>query len=347
MLHLTNRLREERTLTDEEFRRLLSGCDDDTLDQLCSQAREVARERFGRNIYIRGLIEISSFCKNNCLYCGIRRDNSNAERRRLDAGAILECCRSGYKAGFRTFVLQGGEDPWFTDERLEEIVSSIKKEFNDCAVTLSLGERPRESYERLFKAGASRYLLRHETFDESHYRELHPAEMSREVRIECLRNLKEIGFQTGTGIMVGTPGQSVERLLKDIRFIEELKPQMIGIGPFIPHRDTPLGGCSAGSARQTLLLLAIFRLMHPSALIPSTTALATLVPDGRERGILAGANVVMPNLSPLEQRRAYTLYEGKASTGAESAEGLSLLRERLKAIGYDIVIDKGDYRDDL
>lgn len=338
-----NKLRQERTLLPEEFRQLLTGCDAETLRYINEQAREVSLRHFGNKIYIRGLIEVSNCCRNNCYYCGIRKGNPNIERYRLNKDSILDCCRQGYELGFRTFVLQGGEDPALTDERIEEIVAAIRQEYPDCAITLSLGEKSRQAYERFFHAGANRYLLRHETRDESHYRQLHPTEMSARNRLQCLKDLKEIGYQTGTGIMVGSPGQTVEHLIQDILFIEQLRPEMIGIGPFLPHHDTPFAHSPSGTVEQTLLLLSIFRLMHPSALIPSTTALATLTPDGRERGILAGANVVMPNLSPQEERKKYELYNNKASLGAESAEGLAALQKQLLTIGYEISVSRGDW----
>ena len=241
-------------------------------------------------------------------------------------------------------MLQGGEDPVLTDERIEDIVSTIRRSYPDCAITLSLGEKSREAYERFFQAGANRYLLRHETYDKEHYQQLHPTGMSCEHRLQCLRDLKDIGYQTGTGIMVGSPGQTIEHLIQDILFIEQLRPEMIGIGPFLPHRDTPFAQSPSGTVERTLLLLSIFRLMHPSALIPATTALATLTPDGREQGILAGANVVMPNLSPQEERKKYNLYNNKASLGAESAEGLNILQQQLEKIGYQISFSRGDYK---
>ena len=338
-----DKLRQERTLTPEEFRQLLTGCDAEILRYINKQAQEVALLHFGNKIYIRGLIEVSNCCRNNCYYCGIRKGNPNIERYRLNLESILDCCRQGYKLGFRTFVLQGGEDPALTDDRIEMTVARIRQNYPDCAITLSLGEKSRDAYERFFRAGANRYLLRHETYNESHYRQLHPAEMSGKQRLQCLADLKDIGYQTGTGIMVGSPGQTVEHIIEDILFIEKLQPEMIGIGPFIPHHDTPFAGKAAGSMEMTLKLLSIFRLMHPYALIPSTTALATLASDGRERGILAGANVVMPNLSPPEQRTKYTLYDNKAAFGAEAAEGLKKLSERLNAIGYRISTERGDY----
>ena len=336
--------RKERTLRPEEFRQLLTECDGELLRYINEQAQEVSLRHFDNRIFIRGLIEVSNCCRNNCYYCGIRKGNPNLERYRLTAESILDCCKQGYELGFRTFVLQGGEDPVLTDERIESIVSAIHRNYPDCAITLSLGEKPCEAYERFFQAGANRYLLRHETYDKSHYRQLHPEGMSCGHRLQCLQDLKEIGYQTGTGIMVGSPGQTVEHLIQDILFIEQFRPEMIGIGPFLPHRDTPFAQSPCGTVEQTILLLSIFRLMHPSALIPATTALATLTPDGRERGILAGANVVMPNLSPQEERKKYNLYNNKASLGAESAEGLRILQQQLENIGYQISFDRGDYK---
>ena len=339
-----DKLRQERTLSPEELRQLLTGCDAETLRYINKQAQEVALRHFGNKIYIRGLIEVSNCCRNNCYYCGIRKGNPNIERYRLNLESILDCCRQGYKLGFRTFVLQGGEDPALTDDRIEMTVARIRQDYPDCAITLSLGEKSRNAYERFFRAGANRYLLRHETYNEPHYRQLHPAEMSGKQRLQCLADLKEIGYQTGTGIMVGSPGQTVEHIIEDLLFIEKLRPEMIGIGPFLPHHDTPFAGHPNGTVEQTILLLSIFRLMHPAALIPATTALATLIPDGRERGILAGANVVMPNLSPREERKKYELYNDKASLGAESAEGLAALQKQLNAIGYEISTERGDFK---
>lgn len=339
-----DKLRKERTLRPEEFRQLLTECDEESLRYINKQAQEVSLRHFGNRIFIRGLIEVSNCCRNNCYYCGIRKGNPNMERYRLTKDSILDCCKQGYDLGFRTFVLQGGEDPVLTDERIEDIVSTIRRSYPDCAITLSLGEKSREAYERFFQAGANRYLLRHETYDKEHYQQLHPTGMSCEHRLQCLRDLKDIGYQTGTGIMVGSPGQMIEHLIQDILFIEQLRPEMIGIGPFLPHGETPFAQSPSGTVEQTLLLLSIFRLMHPSALIPATTALATLTPDGRERGILAGANVVMPNLSPQEERKKYNLYNNKASLGAESAEGLNILQQQLEKIGYQISFSRGDYK---
>lgn len=351
MKSLIDKLRRERTLSAEEYKALLLCRDVATLEYLQRQAQEETLARFGNRIFIRGLIEITNRCRNNCYYCGIRRENRNIARYELTQDEILHCCREGYSLGFRTFVLQGGEAPEQKDDRMVETVAAIRREFPDCAITLSLGEKPRDTYERLFRAGANRYLLRHETHNEAHYRLLHPGSgekgnyggMSLQHRLQCLQWLKEIGYQVGTGIMVGSPYQTVDHLVEDILFIEQFRPEMIGMGPFIPHHDTPFSTAPPGSMELTLKLLSIFRLMHPAALIPATTALATLAPDGRERGILAGANVVMPNLSPQEQRKKYALYNNKASLGAEAAEGLQQLEEKLAAIGYRISKERGDY----
>jgi len=344
MKTLVDKLCLKHTLSAEEYRLLLLCEDADTNAYLQEKAQQTTIARFGNAVYIRGLIEISNRCRNNCLYCGIRKSNTMVSRYSLSRETILSCCREGYALGFRTFVLQGGEDLSQTDDWITDTVSTIKHEFPDCAITLSLGEKSLATYQRFFEAGATRYLLRHETFNEAHYRELHPSEMSRDHRLLCLEWLKIIGYQTGTGIMVGSPGQTIDHLVEDILFIERFQPEMIGIGPFIPHADTPFGNEPAGSIEMTLKLISIFRLMHPSALIPSTTALATLSPDGRERGILAGANVVMPNLSPSSVREQYALYDNKASFGSESAEGLKLLEEQLNGIGYKISFLRGDYK---
>lgn len=344
MRSIIERLYREHTAAPDELRTLLAGCDSRNLELINKKARETAQARFSNKVFIRGLIEIGNCCHNDCYYCGIRRSNRNIERYRLDKETILACCREGHALGFRTFVLQGGEDDYLTTERATGIIADIRREFPDSAITLSLGEKSTEAYEAFFRAGANRYLLRHETHNPAHYRQLHPAGMSLSNRLRCLDDLKRIGFQTGTGIMVGSPGQTIDNLVEDILYIAQLRPEMIGIGPFLPHHDTPFGKMPAGNLEQTLLLLSIFRLMHPDALIPSTTALATLTPEGRERGILAGANVVMPNLSPPQQRSKYALYDNKASMGAEAAEGLRLLQARLEKIGYTIDMGRGDYR---
>lgn len=345
MKELIDRLCREKTLSKEEFTALLRHADDQDLsDYLFRLSSKTARERFGNKIYIRGLIEFSNYCKNNCYYCGIRAANRNLERYRLTQEEILICCEQGYGLGFRTFVLQGGEDPYFTDERFCSIIREIKARFPDCAVTLSIGERGRQSYQAFFNAGADRFLLRHETADSGHYSRLHPENLTLENRMRCLQDLKEIGFQTGTGFMVGSPYQKPEYLAEDLLYLKKLNPQMVGIGPFLPHCDTPFRDEPPGSTALCLFLIGMIRLMLPNALIPATTALGTADKNGREKGILAGANVVMPNLSPLRFRKQYALYNNKISTGEEAAEGLSLLKKRMEAIGYEIVTDRGDYK---
>lgn len=309
---------------------------------LHAKAREVSQRIFDRKVYLRGLIEVSSYCRNNCYYCGLRASNGEAERYRLSEDQILECCREGYNLGLRTFVLQGGEDAAMSDSFVEQVVNRISQEFPDCAITLSLGERNRDSYERLFAAGASRYLLRHETINAEHYAQLHPAAMSHENRLQALHNLKDIGFQTGSGIMVGSPYQTIDNIVEDILFIERFKPHMIGIGPFVSHHSTPFATQPNGDVNTTLKLLSIFRLINPQALIPSTTALATLQDKGHQKGILAGANVVMPNLSPAALRSKYAIYDNKAAFGSEAAQGIAILHSQLQEIGYEVSFERGD-----
>lgn len=322
--------------------KLLSCTDDGDCQYLFEKAREVSQRTFGKNVYIRGLIEFTSYCKNDCLYCGLRKSNSRASRYRLTDEEILQCCESGYNAGFRTFVLQGGDDMYYTPERMCELIKKIKAAYPDCALTLSVGEKPPEVYEMYYKAGADRYLLRHETAVSAHYSMLHPEKMRLETRLECLKTLKEIGFQTGAGFMVGSPYQTDEFIAEDIMFLQDFKPHMIGIGPFLPHKDTPFRDEKGGSVLKTLIILAIVRLTNPLALLPSTTALATAEPGGRERGILAGANVVMPNLSPANVREKYLLYNGKLCTGFEAAENKRLLEQDIAKIGYTVVSARGD-----
>ncbi len=305
-------------------------------------ARGVREKHYGKDVYIRGLIEVSNICKNDCYYCGIRASNKNCMRYRLTDKEILECCEEGYALGFRTFVMQGGEDSSFSDERLCALIGRIKEKYPDCAVTLSLGERTRESYKKLKEAGADRYLLRHETADRGHYEKLHPENLSWDNRMECLRNLKELGYQVGCGFMVGSPFQTTEMLACELKFIEEFKPEMCGIGPFIPHRETVFKDYPSGDVALTLTLLSLIRLICPKVLLPATTALGTATVGGREEGILSGANVVMPNLSPKSVRRKYMLYDNKLSDGDESAEGLENLKKRMKKIGYEIVTARGD-----
>lgn len=322
---------------------LLTTSDPVAVDNLYEQAAALRDSVYGHNIFLRGLIEISNYCRNNCLYCGIRRE-LKTQRYRLTKEQILDCCHTGHELGFRTFVLQGGEDAWFTDEVLCDWVAEIKRRFPDCAVTLSLGERGRESFRRLREAGADRYLLRHETADATHYARLHPSEMSFEHRMQCLRDLRDLGYQVGTGFMVGSPYQTLETLKKDLVFIADFRPEMVGIGPFIPATGTPFEQHSAGSIELTLRLIAILRLLLPNALLPATTALGTLHPTGRERAIAAGANVIMPNLSPQDTRALYSIYNNKLSTGSEAAETVADIRARLKAIGFETPVDRGDFK---
>ncbi len=340
---MITRLRQTGELSPEDFSYLLQEAGEEDARDLFAQAREVTESIYGKKIYIRGLIEFTNHCRNDCYYCGLRRGNTMVSRYRLSEEEILSCCREGYSLGFRTFVLQGGEDPYFTDEKMCHLIRAIKSQYPDCALTLSLGEKEMASYQAYRNAGADRYLLRHETANEQHYAQLHPEELSLEHRKQCLRNLKQLGFQTGCGFMVGSPGQTVETLYEDLTFIRELQPEMIGIGPFIPQKDTPLGEKPTGSLEWTRRLLAILRLREPHALLPSTTALATIHPRGREWGILAGANVIMPNLSPACVREKYQIYDHKATTGAEAAEAVRLLKEQMAALGYEVVIDRGDY----
>lgn len=337
------KLRDTHRLDGQEYRQLLSDSDESDCRLLQSGAREAALSAFGNRVFVRGLIEISNHCRNNCLYCGIRSGNGKLRRYRLRKEEILDCCAKGYALGLRTFVIQGGEDAALDDEWLEDLVASVKTRYPDCAVTLSVGEKSEDSYRRFRAAGADRYLLRHETFNPAHYASLHPAGMSRDRRLACIATLKRLGYQTGTGIMVGSPGQTLDHLVEDLLYIQELKPEMIGIGPFIHHRDTPFRNESDGSVELCLKLISIFRLMDGQALIPATTALSTLDSRGRCKGILAGANVLMPNLSPVSRRQYYSLYEGKASGGAESVEGMEELKEELQGIGYEIAVDRGDY----
>ena len=304
-------------------------------------ADETRREIFGTEVYIRGLIEIGNVCKNDCFYCGIRKSNKACERYILDDERILACCKEGYGLGFRTFVLQGGEGS-MPVERICETVRKIKSAYKDCAVTLSLGEYSKEDYKSMFDAGADRYLLRHETADKEHYEKLHPKEMSFENRMRCLKDLKDLGFQTGCGFMVGSPFQTAKTLAKDLKFIEEFQPHMCGIGPFIPQHDTPFGSYKAGTADMTIYLLSLIRLIKPDILLPATTALGTIEEGGRERGMKAGANVVMPNLSPVEERKKYALYDNKLSSGKESAQNLEDLKKSVRAAGYEIVESRGD-----
>jgi len=317
---------------------------EEAFDYAREKARKIALEHFGNKIYIRGLIEISSYCKNDCYYCGLRCSNKNAQRYRLTKEDILLSCKIGYNLGFKTFVLQGGEDNHFTDELICDIVKTIKSEYPDVAVTLSLGEKEKSSYEKYRNAGADRYLLRHETSDKEHYKKLHPEKMSIDNRKKCLENLKALGYQTGCGIMVGSPYQTIENIADDLIYIHSFSPQMVGIGPFIPHKDTPFANEKTGNVKLTLFLLSLIRIMEKKVLLPATTALSTADENGREEGILSGANVIMPNLSPVDVRKKYMLYDNKLCTDEEAAESINKLKERIKSVGYEIVTDRGDYR---
>lgn len=341
---IVSRFIETGNLTVPEYEKLILNRDSEIFKILADKALELRHKIYGKDVYIRGLIEISNYCKNDCFYCGIRKSNKNCDRYRLSQEEILSCCENGYKLGFRTFVLQGGEDAYFNDDLLSCLISRIKALYPDCAVTLSLGERSRASYEKLFDSGADRYLLRHETADDRHYSRLHPENLLLENRMECLENLKSIGFQVGCGMMVGSPFQTAYTLSKDLKFIEEFKPDMCGIGPFIAHKDTPFSSYTNGTLELTCFLLAIIRIIRPEILLPSTTALGTIAKNGREQGILASANVVMPNLSPIEVRNKYLLYNNKLNSGAESAEKLDELKKRIETIGYSIVCDRGDIK---
>lgn len=345
MKELITRLSTNRTLNSDELLYLLSNYSLSDLELITQHAREQSKSVFGNKIYIRGLIEVSSFCKNNCYYCGLRAANKDAERYRLSKEQILDCCRRGYEWGFRTFVLQGGEDLHLSDDWLVDVISTIRSQFADVAITLSLGERGEKAFQRFYDAGANRYLLRHETFNKQHYEKLHPLSMSYQERIDSLNVLKKIGYQVGTGIMVGSPHQTIENIVEDILFIERFRPQMIGIGPYISQHNTPFSDKKNGTMEMTLMLIAIFRLMNPYALIPSTTALSSIHPDGREKGILAGANVIMPNLSPQEYRAKYAIYDNKRSMGSEAAEQLQRLEEMMGNIGYTISDERGDYNE--
>ena len=344
MKNLIDKLHQEQILSAEEFRTLLTNRSEETDLYARGLADQVRQQVYGNQIYVRGLIEFTNYCKNDCYYCGIRRSNRNAQRYRLTEEDILDCCREGYELGFRTFVLQGGEDGYYTDEKLTALIRKIKENYPDCALTLSIGEKSEESYRAYKEAGADRYLLRHETACEAHYRKLHPQEMSCENRKNCLRTLKKLGYQTGAGFMVGSPYQTVDDLVEDFLFLKDLEPEMVGIGPFIAHQDTPFHDRKSGTLEDTLFYLALLRLMLPNVLLPATTALGTIHSKGRELGVKSGANVVMPNLSPVSVRKKYMLYDGKICTGDEAAECRFCLSRRMELIGCQIVTDRGDYK---
>ncbi|MEE1085977.1 MAG: [FeFe] hydrogenase H-cluster radical SAM maturase HydE [Schaedlerella sp.] len=342
-MELVEKLIRQQELTKEEYVRLLSQYENKEIaDKLKEEAIRLRKKYYGDKVFIRGLIEFTNYCKNNCYYCGIRGGNKNAVRYRLTKEDILSCCENGYELGFRTFVMQGGEDLYYSDEYMAEIVREIKERYPDCAVTLSIGERSYESYKMLKEVGADRYLLRHETANERLYSYLHPSNLSLRNRMKCLEDLKSLGYQVGAGFMVGSPTQTLEDLAEDLVFLKEFEPQMVGIGPFIPHHDTKFASEQAGSVELTVFLLSIIRIILPKVLLPATTALATASEDGREKGLKAGANVVMPNLSPLNNRKKYDLYDNKVSTGGEAAESLEMLKKLIEKAGYRMVKERGD-----
>ena len=341
-ISIADKLIETHSLSATEWRALLEHPSNDLAEYLKTNARAVTDRIFGRQVYVRGLIEFTNICRKDCYYCGIRKSNPEVKRYRLTEEEIMECCKEGYQAGFRTFVLQGGEDGYFSEERLSGLVMAIHREYSDCAITLSVGEWTKESYQKFFDAGAERFLLRQETANEAHYAKLHPNDQRFSVRMECLKNLKEIGYQTGCGFLVGSPYQTLDCMIDDLLFLEQFRPQMVGIGPFLPAKNTPFSNESAGSSEMTLLLLSAIRLLLPEVLLPATTALGTVRQDGRLQGLLHGANVIMPNLSPNRVRKLYSLYDNKVSTGAEAAEHLEMLRTELAKENFTVAMSRGD-----
>lgn len=342
-IQLIDALNRDKELDKSQWIQLLSSFDDSDREYAAQLARSISLNKFGKKIYFRGIIEFTNICKNDCYYCGIRKSNDHVSRYRLSDDQILECCHEGYETGYRTFVLQGGEDGYFTDDKLCEIIRKIHSAYPDCAITLSVGERSTESYQRLYDAGADRYLLRHETANPQHYGKLHPANLSLDNRIRCLMDLKAIGYQTGCGCMVGSPFQTPENLAEDMLFMKKLGPSMIGIGPFLPHKDTPFKDMPAGNPELTLILLSLCRIMLPNVLLPATTALGTIRGNGRQAGVLAGCNIIMPNLSPLSERKKYMLYDNKVGTGDSAADGLKKLIAQMEEIGYEVCVGRGDF----
>ena len=336
-------LSENHHLSEDEYLYLIKNRNEETAEYLRKKSDEARKKVYGNKIFIRGLIEISNICKNNCYYCGIRSSNKNCDRYKLSERDILACCENGYKLGFRTFVLQGGEGV-FSVDFICNTVKKIKREYPDCAITLSLGEYEKSDFQKMKNAGADRYLLRHETIDKTHYEKLHPQNMSYENRLRCLKDLKELKFQVGCGFLIGSPYQNDEIIAKEFKFLEEFSPEMCGIGPFIPQKDTPFKNEKSGTAEETSYYLSIIRLIKPNILLPATTALGTIKKDGRELGILSGANVLMPNLSPEKERSKYTLYDNKLATGVESAEQIENLKKQIQNIGYEVISDRGDIK---
>jgi len=343
MTEIVSKLHQTGDLSDGELKLLIETDDKAAAELLKKYADETRRKFYGDKVFLRGLIEISSYCRNDCLYCGIRRSNREADRYRLSREDILACCENGYELGFRTFVMQGGEDMYFSDEVIVPLIAGIREKYPDCAITLSLGERSYESYKRMKEAGADRYLLRHEAASEELYKKLHPSEMSLRNRKECLFALRELGYQVGAGFMVGAPFQTTDDIIADLRFLQELRPQMIGIGPFVPHHSTPFADEKRGTLELTLRLLGILRLLFPNVLLPATTALGTIAPNGRELGLMTGCNVVMPNLSPVKVRKKYDLYDNKICTGEEAAECRGCLQRRIESAGYTVANERGDF----
>lgn len=343
--NLVDKLEKEHILTVDEFTFIIDNVSDDDREYIRSKAQGIAKSKFGNKVYTRGIIEFSNICKNDCYYCGIRKSNKNFERYRLTKEQILDCCESGYAYDYRTFVLQSGEDPYYTDEVMRDIVSTIREKYTDCAITLSIGERSRESYQKLFDAGANRYLLRHETANKELYEKLHPSYQKFEVRMQCLRDLKDIGYQVGTGMMIGAPFQTHRNLAEDLVFLGEFKPHMVGTGPFIPHKDTDFRNEKAGTLEMVLLCLSLVRIMLPNVLLPATTALGSINPIGREKGVLAGANVIMPNLSPTEVRKNYLLYDNKICVNDASSQCKNCINARMIKIGYEVEVSRGDYKE--
>lgn len=343
--NLVDKLEKEHILTVDEFTFIIDNVSDDDREYIRSKAQGIAKSKFGNKVYTRGIIEFSNICKNDCYYCGIRKSNKNFERYRLTKEQILDCCESGYAYDYRTFVLQSGEDPYYTDEVMCDIVSTIREKYADCAITLSIGERSRESYQKLFDAGANRYLLRHETANKELYEKLHPSYQKFEVRMQCLRDLKDIGYQVGTGMMIGAPFQTHRNLAEDLVFLGEFKPHMVGTGPFIPHKDTDFRNEKAGTLEMVLLCLSLVRIMLPNVLLPATTALGSINPLGREKGVLAGANVIMPNLSPTEVRKNYLLYDNKICVNDASSQCKNCINARMIKIGYEVEVSRGDYKE--
>lgn len=343
--NLVDKLEKEHILTVDEFTFIIDNVSDDDREYIRSKAQGIAKSKFGNKVYTRGIVEFSNICKNDCYYCGIRKSNKNFERYRLTKEQILDCCESGYAYDYRTFVLQSGEDPYYTDEVMCDIVSTIREKYTDCAITLSIGERSRESYQKLFDAGANRYLLRHETANKELYEKLHPSYQNFEVRMQCLRDLKDIGYQVGTGMMIGAPFQTHRNLAEDLVFLGEFKPHMVGTGPFIPHKDTDFRNEKAGTLEMVLLCLSLVRIMLPNVLLPATTALGSINPIGREKGVLAGANVIMPNLSPTEVRKNYLLYDNKICVNDASSQCKNCINARMIKIGYEVEVSRGDYKE--